>query len=235
MCAWAALAPQGEVPPALERVYQRDSYQRVLPLPGGSPAGGSGKVDWRTDRDRAPREGRGPIEAPSDEPREPVRNRLRGIGTAASAFLTIAAVAFVVIVVVALVLAARGWKRPAADSEPPPNVARIEPVEPPETASTGSDVPDAEALARAGRFGEAIHALLLRALDLVVRKTGTELPTASTSREVLRTAKLPEEMRAPLRVLVQGTERAVFARDPLGSRDFEFCRDAFTRLGAAAA
>ncbi len=77
---------------------------------------------------------------------------------------------------------------------------------------------DPEALARAGRFSEAIHALLLGALREV--SPNAQPPLAWTSREVLRSAALRPEARTALTPLVGAVEAVHFGGAPAGPDDY---------------
>jgi len=50
---------------------------------------------------------------------------------------------------------------------------------------------DAEALAEQGRFGEAIHLLLLRTFEVLARRMGSRLAPGMTAREALARLTLP--------------------------------------------
>jgi hypothetical protein len=91
-------------------------------------------------------------------------------------------------------------------------------------------VPDPEELARQGRFAEAIHALLLRALVVVASRGSRSWPRSLTSREILRDPQLPEGVRHPLGQLVQRVETHHFGGVQPLAADFERCREIFGRL-----
>jgi hypothetical protein len=86
---------------------------------------------------------------------------------------------------------------------------------------------DAEALARAGRFGEAIHVLLLRTLEELVRRLDRPLPRSRTSREILAEVRLPEEAHGALAHLIGAVEVSFFGGDEPGERDYQVCVDRF--------
>lgn len=90
---------------------------------------------------------------------------------------------------------------------------------------------DAEALAREGRFADAIHALLLDALRVVGRQ-GESRP-AWTSREVLRGAGLAAEPRAALAPLVGAVEAVHFGRAAAGLEDYLTCAAIYRRFQEA--
>jgi hypothetical protein len=83
---------------------------------------------------------------------------------------------------------------------------------------------DADALAAEGRFADAIHVLLLRALREVAR-AGGEFARGMTSREVVFRVDDPAA-RAALAELVAAVERHEFGARALGAGDFSRCRAA---------
>lgn len=139
-------------------------------------------------------------------------------------WLTIAA-AVVLVLYLLWDLLARGGRRrsPSAGTDAPPRAA-------PPDEPAASPLPDPEALAREGRFGEAVHALLLTALARLARRRGAPLPRSLTSREVLALGDLEAEPRTDLAELVTAVERFLFAGRPLGAEDWERCFLAFRRL-----
>ncbi len=95
---------------------------------------------------------------------------------------------------------------------------------------------DADALAAEGRFADAIHVLLLRALRDVARARG-DFARGTTSREVV--ARVDESAaQTALAELVATAERHEFGGRDLGRPDFERCRvaagDVQARMQAAA-
>jgi len=114
----------------------------------------------------------------------------RGAGESALGRLGIPAIPLWLVAIVAVGLAAIialiWWPRrlPAASPVPRAPVATVEVQRP-----APPRLADWESLAREGRFGDAIHALLLRALSDLARTDSAAAPAASlTSREVLRRA-----------------------------------------------
>jgi len=91
-------------------------------------------------------------------------------------------------------------------------------------------VPDPDKLAAAGRFAEAIHALLLRSLVLISRRLDSSWPRSLTSREILRHGKLPAAARADLGQLIQRVEVHHFGGLEPVAADFSRCREIYARL-----
>jgi hypothetical protein len=91
----------------------------------------------------------------------------------------------------------------------------------------------ADELARQGRFGEAMHALLLQSLADVRRRLDEQFADSLTSREILRNTKLPGEGREPLREIIARVERTHFGEYAAGPQDYRACRDRFAELERA--
>lgn len=106
----------------------------------------------------------------------------------------------------------------AAMPRPPP---------PPERAI----IDEAEALAAAGRYAEAVHALLLRTIEALGRHM--PVPRALTSREIEQRAGLPDAARAAFGDLVQAVELTRFGGRPADAGDYARCVACFDRIRAA--
>lgn len=79
---------------------------------------------------------------------------------------------------------------------------------------------DADSLAAAGRFEEAIHLLLYRSIDdLAARRPGAVKP-ALTSRDIAGLEVLPGVARAAFARLAQAVERSFFGGRPAGANEF---------------
>ncbi|HUQ02664.1 MAG TPA: DUF4129 domain-containing protein [Kofleriaceae bacterium] len=92
---------------------------------------------------------------------------------------------------------------------------------------------DADELARAGRYAEAIHTLLLRTLVELVRATRTRVPASLTSREILARVPLVPEARAALYQLVSTVEVTYFGDEVPGAADYDRCRHDFQAFAQA--
>jgi hypothetical protein len=135
------------------------------------------------------------------------------------------AVVLIVIGAVLLVLIVLGMQRHEATVE-----SRRAPGAPVQSRlDLGAPLPladfDADALAAEGRFADAIHVLLLRALRDVAR-AGGEFARGITSREVVFRVDDPAA-RAALAELVAAVERHEFGARALGAEDFSRCRAAW--------
>jgi hypothetical protein len=93
----------------------------------------------------------------------------------------------------------------------------------------------ADDLAAQGFFVEAMHLLLLHSLAEIRRRLRTEFADSLTSREILRRARLPEEVTTALRSIVTRVELSYFGGYPAGQRDYNACRTGFEALSAVLA
>lgn len=83
---------------------------------------------------------------------------------------------------------------------------------------------DADGLAAAGRFEEAVHLLLFRSIDdLVSRRPGVVKP-ALTSRDIAGLSVLPADARAAFARLAEAVERTFFGGRPAGAETFRAAR-----------
>lgn len=86
---------------------------------------------------------------------------------------------------------------------------------------------EADALAAEGRYAEAIHLLLLVALERLRRELGPRVAPALTSREVLQVAPVPEAVAAPLARMVALSEIKHFGGRDAAAPDYRSCRRDF--------
>lgn len=94
----------------------------------------------------------------------------------------------------------------------------------PDAAQARALLGDADSLAAAGRFEEAIHLLLFRSIDdLVARRPGAVKP-ALTSRDISELQVLPAEARRAFARLAQAVERTFFGGRTADAEDFGAAR-----------
>jgi hypothetical protein len=91
----------------------------------------------------------------------------------------------------------------------------------------------ADELAREGRYAEAMHVLLLRGLADIRARLDEPFADSLTSREILRSARLPEQARDSLRDVVGHVEWTYFGEYPAGQQDYAACRVSFNALEQA--
>ena len=90
----------------------------------------------------------------------------------------------------------------------------------PEEGKARALLEDADALAAAGRFEEAIHLRLVRSIDdLVSRRPGAVRP-ALTSRDIAGLEVVPGDARAAFVQLAQAVERTFFGGRPADADEF---------------
>lgn len=92
--------------------------------------------------------------------------------------------------------------------------ASLEPEREPELA-------DASRLAAEGRYGEAIHALLLAAIHHFAARAHMQVPPSRTSRELARLLPLGTESRPVFNELVRAVELYLFGGVDAGAEDYE--------------
>ena len=109
-------------------------------------------------------------------------------------------------------------------------------------ASSSSAVPDeggsivphslqeAEALAHAGRFGEAVHLLLLLAVGHLSARRKGFTPRDLTSRELLKALPKNEEERGAFRRLVAAAELYLFGGRPVSEASYRACLETYMGL-----
>jgi hypothetical protein len=92
---------------------------------------------------------------------------------------------------------------------------------------------DADALAAAGKFSEAIHTLLALTLYELAGQSSLRLTGAMTSREILAKVPLLGDARTALADLVTAVELTWFGDDVAGQVDYQRCRQQFSMFAAA--
>lgn len=92
------------------------------------------------------------------------------------------------------------------------------------------DVEDATRLATEGRYGEAIHALLLAAIQHFAVRAHMQVQPSRTSRELARLLPLTGESRAKFNELVIAVERTLFGGEPAAAEDFQLSLERFRSL-----
>jgi len=94
----------------------------------------------------------------------------------------------------------------------------------PEAAQARALLEDADALARAGEFAEAIHLLLFRSIEDIAAKRAGAVPSALTSREIVVRTPMPETARAAFARIAEVVERTFFGGRAAGEADFRQAR-----------
>lgn len=159
------------------------------------------------------------------------------IGPVFKGFLRIALITFAFVGVAVLAFALAGEigegsflfrRREAGTAVEPGKDIEAETLRP-----AGELLAEAEELARAGAFTEAIHQLLLCALSEVRNRLDPELTPALTSREVLHRNSVAGAVRDALSQLVAAAEICHFAGRPANETGYRHCRETLDRVFAA--
>jgi hypothetical protein len=123
-----------------------------------------------------------------------------------------------------------GWlgrKRPEADDSADADLY-------PDAARARDLLAEADALATAGQFAEAVHLLLGRSLaDIEERRPGLLKP-ALTARALSVAAALPAAARRAFAQLAATVERSLFARQPIDAQQWTQARAAYADFALAA-
>lgn len=88
----------------------------------------------------------------------------------------------------------------------------------------------ADDLAAQGRYVEAMHVLLLQALAEIRVRLNEQFADSLTSREILRSKQLSDELRHPLRDVIGRVEWSYFGEHPAERDDYLACRSSFATL-----
>ena len=93
------------------------------------------------------------------------------------------------------------------------------------------DLDEIERLARAGAFAEAIHLMLLRALEALRHRLGTSWAKSLTSREIARRSELAPTDRSALKMLVGAVEISKFGGKSANEQIYRACLDQYRLIG----
>ena len=88
----------------------------------------------------------------------------------------------------------------------------------------------ADALAAEGRFGEAVHHLLLRSIEDIARRRPRLVRPALTSRDLARAEVIPAAPRRLFADLAATVERSLFGGAPVDADDWGRCRAAYAEF-----
>ncbi len=92
---------------------------------------------------------------------------------------------------------------------------------------------EAEDLARLGRFDEAMHVLLLRAVGELRDKLKLTIADSLTAREIERRAPLDDSGKSAFGRMVHAVEHVVFGREAADVGAYEACRGDFETFAAS--
>lgn len=194
----------------LEHLYDRGGYQREMPVPAAATT---------------PSEPAAP-EVPAERPEETAVPRyddttidtagdmIRIAGYVIGSLIVMAAIYFLIASLTGLRLGRGREDVPVAER------AGGEP----ETETARSDFPMADRLAREGRFGEAIHLLLLGVVAALRDSRKERAGVSATVREIVRRAPLADDVVGALRELAHTSELIHFGGRTAGPERYEQCR-----------
>ena len=94
----------------------------------------------------------------------------------------------------------------------------------PEPAAARALLDEADALAAAGQYAEAIHLLLFRSIEDLSQRRAGSAPPAFTSREIVETVEMPGPARGAFARIAAAVELSFFGGRPAGADDFQTCR-----------
>jgi hypothetical protein len=92
---------------------------------------------------------------------------------------------------------------------------------------------EADALAAQGRYGEAVHLLLLRSIEEIEARRPRLLRRALTSREIGGLSGLPEAARPTFRGIARAVEQSRFAGEAIDAATFARCREDYEAFAFA--
>jgi hypothetical protein len=137
--------------------------------------------------------------------------------------LLVAVIALVLAWVVRAVAERLGRARAGGEAEAQGTGGEIGPEREP-------DLEDATRLAAEGRYGEAIHALLLAAIHHFAARAHMTVQPSRTSRELARLLPLRSESRTAFDELVRAVERTLFGGEAAGPEDYQRSLERFRSL-----
>jgi hypothetical protein len=122
----------------------------------------------------------------------------------------------------------------------PPRRARVTDLLPeeewlPEEAGARSWLQEADALAREGRFAEAIHHLLFRSIEDIANRRPALVRPALTSRELAASENIPGRARDLFAGIARLVERNLFGGRPVSERDWLGARATYSDFALPAA
>jgi hypothetical protein len=141
-------------------------------------------------------------------------------------------VAGLTLLMLAYVTVRRHWPRIVAavkgpsKSEPASLVADWHPT----AAAARQLLHESDALAQDGRYGDAVHLILLRSIEDITAQRPLLLRPHFTSREIGALEALPHSVRDSFRKIARLVERAIFAGQPVSAGEFQTCRADYQRF-----
>lgn len=104
----------------------------------------------------------------------------------------------------------------------------------PEAAAAREWLEEADALARQGRFAEAIRHLLFRSIDDIARQRPAVVRPALTSRELAASQSIPGRPRELFAAIARLVERSLFGQRPVSEGDWRQARETYSNFALPA-
>jgi len=105
----------------------------------------------------------------------------------------------------------------------------------PSVAKARTLLEDADRLAAAGRFAEAVHLILFRSIEDIEGKRPDLIRPALTSRDIAGLEGVPHTVRRTFSDIARVVERSFFGGRPVGADEFAACRQAYEGFAFAEA
>jgi len=105
----------------------------------------------------------------------------------------------------------------------------------PSLAKARTLLEDADRLAAAGQFAEAVHLILFRSIEDIEGKRPDLISPALTSRDIARLEGVPERVRQTFSGIAAVVERSFFGGRAVGAEEFADCRKAYEGFAFAEA
>jgi hypothetical protein len=105
----------------------------------------------------------------------------------------------------------------------------------PEEAPARSWLEEADALAREGRYAEAVHHLLFRSIEDISKRRPNLVRPALTSREIGAAEAIPSRARELFAAIARLVERSLFGGRAVGEQDWLEARGAYSDFALAGA
>lgn len=97
----------------------------------------------------------------------------------------------------------------------------------PSVAKARTLLEDADRLAAAGRFAEAVHLILFRSIEDIEGRRPDLIRPALTSRDIAGLEGVPQAVRRTFSEIARVVERSFFGGRPVGADEFAACRKAY--------
>ena len=105
----------------------------------------------------------------------------------------------------------------------------------PSVAKARTLLEDADRLAAAGRFAEAVHLILFRSIEDIEGKRPDLIRPALTSRDIAGLEGVPQAVRRTFGEIARVVEHSFFGGQPVGAEEFAACRKAYEGFAFAEA